>query len=60
MRDIVQQPVSPPLNLPDLELAHDGPDARVYANERALPRVFLACRVPPFGTDAHYATPRAD
>jgi hypothetical protein len=27
-----------------LRLAYDGPDARVYANERALPRVFLVDR----------------
>jgi hypothetical protein len=29
------------LRAPGLRLAYDGPDARVYANERALPRTFL-------------------
>jgi hypothetical protein len=29
---------------PGLRLAYDGPDARVYANRRALPRVFLVDR----------------
>jgi len=38
----VMQPVGdPPLRVPGLRLVHDGPDARVYANDRALPRVFL-------------------
>jgi Bacterial membrane protein YfhO len=29
---------------PGLRVAYDGPDGRVYANERALPRVFLVDR----------------
>lgn len=40
--DLVQQPGSPRLSGPGLRLAYDGPDARVYANDRALPRVFVA------------------
>jgi hypothetical protein len=42
--DVVQDPADPPLRLPGLRVAYDGPDARVYANERALPRVFLVDR----------------
>ena len=41
--DVVQQAMSAPLKKkPGLRLAYDGPDARIYSNERALPRVFLA------------------
>jgi hypothetical protein len=35
----VMQPVGdPPLRVPGLRLVHPGPDARVYANDRAQPR----------------------
>ena len=39
--DIVQDPHDPPIDLPGLRIAYDGPDARVYRNRDALPRVFL-------------------
>jgi len=39
--DVIQQAGEPPLSGPGLRLAYNGPDARVYANDRALPRVFL-------------------
>ena len=42
--DLVAQPGSPPVSGPGLRLAYDGPDARVYANDRALPRAFVADR----------------
>ena len=42
--DLVQDPADPPLQQPGLRLAYDGADARVYANERALPRAFLVHR----------------
>jgi len=32
----------PPLDVPGLRLVYDGPDARVYEVERALPRAFVA------------------
>ena len=41
MADVIQQPGEPRLSGPGLRLAYNGPDARVYANDRALPRVFL-------------------
>jgi hypothetical protein len=41
---ILQGPEDEPLRLPGLRLAYDGDDARVYRNERALPRVFLVDR----------------
>jgi membrane protein YfhO len=37
--DVLQEPQDPPLR--DAQLAYQGPDARVYANQYALPRVFL-------------------
>jgi hypothetical protein len=40
--DVVQARTDPPLRSPGLRLAYDGADARVYANERALPRVMVA------------------
>jgi hypothetical protein len=40
--DLVQDPADPPLApTPGLRLAYSAPDARVYANDRALPRAFL-------------------
>jgi hypothetical protein len=41
VHDIVNSREVDPLDRPGLRLAYDGPDARVYANERALPRAFL-------------------
>jgi hypothetical protein len=39
---IVQDPADPQLGAPGLRLAYNRPDARVYANRRALPRVWIA------------------
>jgi hypothetical protein len=39
--DVLQPPDEPVLDDPALEVAYDGPDARVYANSRAVPRAFL-------------------
>jgi hypothetical protein len=39
--DILASREAEPLRAPGLRLAYDGPDARVYANERALPRASL-------------------
>jgi hypothetical protein len=39
--DIMQDPHDPPLDLPGLSVAYDGPDARIYRNANALPRAFL-------------------
>jgi membrane protein YfhO len=39
--DVMQDPHDPPVKLPGLRVAYDGPDARIYSNERALPRTFL-------------------
>jgi hypothetical protein len=39
--DVIQQAGEPLLSGPGLRVAYDGPDARVYANDRALPRAFL-------------------
>ncbi len=44
VRDILHYPDGEPLRLPGLRLAYDGPDARVYTNELALPRAFLVSR----------------
>jgi membrane protein YfhO len=38
---LVQDPDDPPLHLPGLRLAYSGPDARLYANSRALPRAWV-------------------
>lgn len=38
---LLQDPRDPPLDLPGLILAYEGRDARVYRNERALPRAFV-------------------
>jgi hypothetical protein len=42
--DLLQPPTGPELDLPGLELAYSGPDARVYRNSAALPRAFLVER----------------
>jgi hypothetical protein len=42
--DVMVDPDAEPLRLPGLRLAYDGPDARVYSNPAALPRVFLVDR----------------
>jgi hypothetical protein len=42
--DVMQDPTGDPLRLPGLRLAYEGPDARVYSNANALPRVFLVDR----------------
>jgi hypothetical protein len=39
--DVVQAPEDPPVRLAGLKVAYEGPDARVYRNGGALPRVFL-------------------
>jgi hypothetical protein len=39
--DLLHYPYGAPLRLPGLRLAYDGPDARVYRNEDALPRAFV-------------------
>jgi hypothetical protein len=39
--DLMQETGDEPLELPGLRLAYSGSDARVYANESALPRTFL-------------------
>ena len=41
VRNLVQDPRSPKLEVSGLELVYDGEDARVYRDERALPRAFL-------------------
>jgi hypothetical protein len=42
--DLLQYPHGDPPRLAGLRLAYSGPDARVYRNERALPRMFLVAR----------------
>jgi hypothetical protein len=42
--DFLQDPEEKPLQARGLELAYDEPDARVYRNPAALPRVFLVGR----------------
>jgi hypothetical protein len=39
--DLLHYPEGEGLSLPGLRLVYSGPDARVYRNERALPRAFL-------------------
>lgn len=39
--DLMQGPSDAPLKGPGLRVAYEGPDARVYRNDRALPRAFL-------------------
>jgi hypothetical protein len=39
--DLTQGPDDEPLRGRGLRVAYEGPDARVYANDRALPRAFL-------------------
>ena len=51
--DIIQTPGDRPLTGPGLRVAYNGPDARVYANDRALPRAFLVgSQVPVSGDTA--------
>jgi hypothetical protein len=45
--DVIQDPAGEPLRLPGLRLAYSGPDARVYRNANALPRLFLVDRQRP-------------
>jgi hypothetical protein len=40
--DFLQDPDDPPFHERGLKLAYNGPDGRVYANQAALPRVFMA------------------
>ena len=42
--DLLQETGDRPLRAPGVQLAYRGPDARVYANENALPRTFLVGR----------------
>jgi hypothetical protein len=42
--DVWQPPYEPPLRTPGLRLAYQGKDARIYANENALPRAFVVDR----------------
>jgi hypothetical protein len=39
--DLLQPPGDPPPGAAGLRLAYSGPDARVYANDRALPRAWV-------------------
>jgi len=41
VRDIMEQKHEPPLDIPGLRVAYDGPDATIYANPAALPRTWL-------------------
>jgi hypothetical protein len=38
---VLQSPSEPKLDIPDLRLIYDRPDARIYANDAALPRAFV-------------------
>jgi hypothetical protein len=38
---VLQAPTEPKLDVPDLRLVYDRPDARIYANDAALPRAFV-------------------
>lgn len=40
--DVMEAKGDPPLAVPGVKLGYDGPDARVYTNVHALPRVFIA------------------
>jgi hypothetical protein len=42
--DILQSPAEKQIEMPGLRVAYDGPDARIYANDRALPRAFVVHR----------------
>lgn len=41
VRDILEQKHEPPLDVPGLRVAYDGPDATIYSNPGALPRTWL-------------------
>ncbi len=49
--DILHYPDGEPLRLPGLRLVYRGPDARIYRNERALPRTFLVGGQQTVGSD---------
>src|SRR2546421_107974 len=49
--DILQAPSDPPLRAPGLRLAYSGRDARIYANDRALPRAAVVGAVSVAGSD---------
>jgi hypothetical protein len=66
VRYVMLPPGAAPL-WPELRPGYDGPDARVYVNERALPRAFLAFRarcagdvLAPRLLRAHELDPRAE
>ena len=42
--DVWQPPKEPPLRTPGLRVAYEGRDARIYANDDALPRAFVVDR----------------
>ena len=42
--DVWQPPYEAPLRTPGLSVAYEGKDARIYANENALPRAFVVDR----------------
>ncbi len=42
--DLLQGPTEPLIRTPGLSVAYSGPDGRVYANSRAVPRVFVVDR----------------
>jgi len=44
VRDILEQKHEPPLDVPGLRVAYDGPDATIYSNPAALPRTWLVTR----------------
>jgi hypothetical protein len=39
--DVIAKPGEPAQHGPGLRVAYDGPDARIYANDRALPRAWV-------------------
>jgi Bacterial membrane protein YfhO len=49
--DFMVSPGDPPLRRPGLRVAYRGPDAVVYRNENALPRVFLVARQRTVGSE---------
>jgi hypothetical protein len=49
--DLMVSPGEPPLRRPGLRVAYRGPDAVVYRNENALPRVFLVSRQRTVGSE---------
>jgi hypothetical protein len=49
--DLMVSPGEPPLRRPGLRVVYRGPDAVVYRNENALPRVFLVSRQRTVGSE---------